>query len=822
MIAIVAFLCVDACSDNILQNGSFEEGLKGWQVQKGKEVIVEVDPSVAEEGKVSLYLVSRPGFEGRLKVWQTVKELTPLRWYRLSGWLKWKTIEGFSIGGRFVFARERKAKITTSSGIALRRALPGDLEEGGWFHFGRLFKFPEGAEGVTISFEPRFGENNEVWLDDLRVEEVSIPKGYERLFDLVTCPGKEFVLDRPGIEGETVIRLEKPVRETFRLIFKPGLGDFIVDLVDRSGKVVPMLMVRTSLHYLYRFDGQRWRKIPTTMEPPGAAMTAWCDLKAGKKGAFLLTVFALTSGLTGPFDLAEPIEELVAVRVRPVQPSKPFLVRELWLEAPCYTSTEIDGLIARRVENWLKLSGNLPSGGGGNPEEDLKVLPPDLKVTEPLRMPRWFLQATMYGSHLPFRRLKELIPLLKLMGFSLLHLGQVNVPDRLGFGSPFAPQSHRSIPPGRGTSRDLKDLVKEAHRHGIRVTIWFVPNQTGQSHRWVYEHPEYYWRHSGIFQSANGDTMFLNYSNPDVWRAMAKEMVWWLEEFDLDGLGADMGALITPAFWRYFKRQMQKVKPDCVLLSETHEGFVEPWGVDLRWFWSTIWHGEVLYRHPERASKTVKSWLKSLTSRPKKFVPEGYDHPNLLFVHFAPFYEFNIRRAERLGILDFMKALVVLEATLPGVVPGVSGSELFTLYDDPKYPFRLMSRCLRLRRRFPCLWSWDYRDCETDVGYVAAYVREAGKERAIVIVNFAKETKTVTVTLPEGMSAKEVSGWMDWVWGKREFVEAVGEREIRLTLKGYEGVVLMPKDEKVWQAMEAEEKEIRRLLRKFFVAESRR
>jgi alpha amylase-like protein len=136
-------------------------------------------------------------------------------------------------------------------------------------------------------------------------------------------------------------------------------------------------------------------------------------------------------------------------------------------------------------------------------------------------------------------------------------------------GSPFSIERYEPDPL-IGSWEDLEAVRNQLHNFGIRLILDFVPNHTGQDHRWVREHTEYYVRADlaayrktpGDFfmsEGVNGkpeviaygrdpnfapwtDTAQLNYFNPELRRAMI-EQIRGIAQF-CDGVRCDMAMLL--------------------------------------------------------------------------------------------------------------------------------------------------------------------------------------------------------------------------------------------------------------------------------------
>ncbi|MGK4000195.1 alpha-amylase family glycosyl hydrolase [Sorangium sp. So ce1024] len=142
------------------------------------------------------------------------------------------------------------------------------------------------------------------------------------------------------------------------------------------------------------------------------------------------------------------------------------------------------------------------------------------------------------------------------------------------------PIKAREVDPRLGGADALRALVAEAHRHGIRVLQDFVVNHVHEDHEYVASHPE--WFRTGCVCGTDGcdwtshalDCMFAGYlpdvdhTVPEANAAFVDDAIYWLDEFDLDGLrvdavkhveeiatrnlAAEVRAAFEPAGTRYF------------------------------------------------------------------------------------------------------------------------------------------------------------------------------------------------------------------------------------------------------------------------------
>ena len=109
----------------------------------------------------------------------------------------------------------------------------------------------------------------------------------------------------------------------------------------------------------------------------------------------------------------------------------------------------------------------------------------------------------------------------------------------------------REVEPRLGGAEALKAMVREAHAHGIRVLQDYVVNHVHEQHEYFTEHPE--WFRTGCVCGTDNcdwtghalDCLFspylpdINHTVPEANAAFVADAVYWLDEFDLDGLRVD-------------------------------------------------------------------------------------------------------------------------------------------------------------------------------------------------------------------------------------------------------------------------------------------
>jgi amylosucrase len=232
--------------------------------------------------------------------------------------------------------------------------------------------------------------------------------------------------------------------------------------------------------------------------------------------------------------------------------------------------------------------------------------PKDLKDLDKQREldPEWYLSNDMLGGVCYIDRyakdiegIKAKIPYFQELGLTYLHLMPLFLrPKPLSDGG-YAVSSYREVEPELGTIEQLRELATELRKVGISLVVDLVFNHTSNEHDWAKkaangdpEHSAMYWifpdrnvpaafeaatreifpdDHPGSFiQLPDGRYIWstfyhfqwdLNYSNPNVFRAMAGEMLY------LANIGIAFFRMDAVAFmWK-------QMNTDCENLPEVHK-----------------------------------------------------------------------------------------------------------------------------------------------------------------------------------------------------------------------------------------------------------
>jgi glycosidase len=218
---------------------------------------------------------------------------------------------------------------------------------------------------------------------------------------------------------------------------------------------------------------------------------------------------------------------------------------------------------------------------------------------EPARpSPDWIRDGVIYeiyprafSSQGDFNGITARLDNLKDLGVTMLWLMPIHPigqeKKKGSIGSPYAVRDYYGINSDYGTKEDLRRLISEAHRRGMKVIIDIVANHTSWDSV-LMKHPEFYKRDAKgniTYPHDWFDIAALDYRNEQLRTYMTDMLKHWIRDFDLDGYRCDVAGEVPTDFWESVRNELEKIKPEIVMLAEAHkpELLVRAFDLDYSW-----------------------------------------------------------------------------------------------------------------------------------------------------------------------------------------------------------------------------------------------
>lgn len=377
--------------------------------------------------------------------------------------------------------------------------------------------------------------------------------------------------------------------------------------------------------------------------------------------------------------------------------------------------------------------------------------------TQPRHAPEWLRSGVVYevfprnfSAEGDLNGVTARLDELKDLGVTILWLMPVHpIGEKLRkgpLGSPYAIRDYYAIDPAYGTKADLKKLVAEAHRRGLKVILDLVANHTA----WdcvMMAHPEFY------KQNAAGkitppvpdwtDVAGLNYANPQLRDYMIAMLKHYVTECDVDGYRCDVAAMIPTDFWEQARTELEKVKPDILMLAEASKPELLTKAFDLDYAWPLHAALNKVFLEGAPATELKTSWEES-----RRQFPSGALHLRISDNHDEA------RAVARFGMRGALAAQVLM-LTLDGVPLFYNGMEVgdATESGDPalfeklpifwkpkdRPPLRDIYRDLiRLRKQYAAFRNdrviWLRNSEEANL---VTFMRLDGKDEFVVAINLS-------------------------------------------------------------------------------------
>ena len=353
---------------------------------------------------------------------------------------------------------------------------------------------------------------------------------------------------------------------------------------------------------------------------------------------------------------------------------------------------------------------------------------------------------------------------LRHLGVNVLWLMPIHPIGQKGrkgdLGSPYSIRDYYAIDPHYGTLEDFKQLVAGAHQRGMKVIMDLVANHTAWDSVLMTNKSFYKQDAAGQVISPDPgwtDVAGLNYANPGLRQYMITMLKYWLKEGDVDGFRCDVAWGVPVDFWEQARVELEKTKPDIMLLAEADKPAYLVKAFDLDYSWKLMWAMNDVLVKGAPAAGIRRSWEESRAQFPR----------DALHLRISDDHD-ETRAIERYGMNGALAASALM-FTLDGVPLLYNGMEVgdATESADPalfdklticwqphqsgRPPFQsIYHDLIQLRKQNPAFRTADVQWLHnSSEAALVTYLRADDKDAFLVAINFSNRPLDCQVNLKD-------------------------------------------------------------------------
>jgi cyclomaltodextrinase / maltogenic alpha-amylase / neopullulanase len=338
---------------------------------------------------------------------------------------------------------------------------------------------------------------------------------------------------------------------------------------------------------------------------------------------------------------------------------------------------------------------------------------------------------------------------LKNLGVTVLWLMPIHPVGQLKkkgtIGSPYAVRDFYAINSDYGSAADLKRLISESHKRGLKVIIDIVANHTAWDAVMM--------KNKG-FHTTNekgeiippvpdwADVADLNYNNPGLRKYMIEMLKTWIRDYDLDGFRCDVAGFVPTDFWETARAEVDKIKPDTIWLAEweSPDLLVKAFNLDYSWANHAVL-ADVLFGN-KPASEIRRTWEADHAKNPRGALRMRFSDNHDERRAIARFGEKGALAAQALaftldGVPMFYNGMEAGDSTESGAPALFEKLPVFWQFAErrPEFP-RFYKSMLELRKNSNALRRGDLKWLKnSDETRVLTFRRTSGAEEILVAIN---------------------------------------------------------------------------------------
>jgi cyclomaltodextrinase / maltogenic alpha-amylase / neopullulanase len=376
------------------------------------------------------------------------------------------------------------------------------------------------------------------------------------------------------------------------------------------------------------------------------------------------------------------------------------------------------------------------------------------------------------------------------------------------------PISEKKVEEKFGTMNELKDLVKKAHKHGIKVLLDFVAHHVHIDHPFYKDHPGWFGtldlpdgrKNLRLWDEQRLTTWFEPYmpsfdytKSEEAIKVVSDNAIWWLTETGADGFRHDAVKHVPNKFWRTLTTKLKEeieipMHKKVYQIGETFgdydliASYVNNGQLSAQFNFNLSYYAIPVFLEQDRSFSFIDFHMK------KSFTSFGYNNlmGNIMDSHDKVRYmAYADGKVKNQGIdmremawknpptvdhpSSYRKAVLYLAYmfTIPGLPVVYYGSEFgMTGADDPdnrrmmrfgdqlsifeKQMLGETEKIVKIRNQHSSLRYGDFLTLQADSG-IYSYIRSDMNERMLVVLNKSEGMRTVVIQLPEMYNVQKAS-----------------------------------------------------------------
>jgi glycosidase len=366
------------------------------------------------------------------------------------------------------------------------------------------------------------------------------------------------------------------------------------------------------------------------------------------------------------------------------------------------------------------------------------------------------------------------LPHIAELGANIVYVSPLNVhgyPSVFGPTTPYEIKDYDRIDPEYGNEDDLKAVVAEAHRLGLKLIMDIVFAHSANDSVLLYKPGFYQHNPDGSLKMSRWHTPMPDFSNAKVQDYFRENMLHWVRDLKVDGFRCDVAGGVPLNFWEEAREAMDQVNRDVIMLAEADVPEQQLKAFDISYNFSYYSALMAVVNNGESAERIKEQWEKMRTT-----FPHG-----ARFLHLNDNHDRN--RADVVFGEKATAATSVLDFTLDGIPFLYNGEEIgdttaphqqshvpirWEIYHPTAQRhsglamrqaarIRFYKRLFEMRKQEPALTSGELtwvRNSNPDS--VVSFVRQKGSDQILVLINLSNRMTKVELDIPTARYAQSV------------------------------------------------------------------